>query len=247
MQYLCADALKLKRSHFVALHVGAPLMGVSVFLAYLYATGYAAETLMQAYVRVLAIVYPLVAAGVSSLVMDQETSAGGGFFLLIPPSRVKALCSKLFFMAGAGLVACFLAVMGFAYGATLIQVEYAPDFLRCLQTVLMLWACSLFLYFFHTWLGLRFGRNVNFAVAVVEMLLAALMRTGLGEMIWFFIPSAWGVRLGSLFMDAEAGTSMIFWQGSATVGCAVAFVGTVAMLGFLFVWIKKWEGRKNEE
>lgn len=243
-----ADILKLKGTRFLAIHLVTPALGVSVFLAYLYFSGYSAEILIQAYVRVLAIVYPLVAAGVSSLVADQEADAGGGFFLLTSPSRAKALWSKLLIMMGGGLVACFLAVMGFAAAAPLIQADYAPNFLTCFQATLILWACSLFLYFFHMWLGLRFGRNVNFAVAVGEVLIAALMRTGLGETVWFFVPSAWGVRLVSFFMAVPSeGAMTTTWSVSADLGSLVALTGTAVMLVFLFMWIKKWEGRKNEE
>ena len=83
-------------------------------------------------------------------------------------------------------------------------------------------------------------------MAAAEILFAALMLTGLGEVIWFFVPSAWGVRLVSLL-------SRYWLQGDMRtvpamhLGARTAAIATLLMLAALFTWFQRWEGRKGDE
>ena len=100
------------------------------------------------------------------------------------------------------------------------------------------------------WLGLGVGRSVGFAVAAGEVLLAALMMTGLGDGIWYLVPCSWGIRMVSM-------GSMLLWQAplpQAAVlkaelwrGTGAAVALTAAMAVFLFCWFARWEGRREEE
>ncbi len=241
-----SDALKLRRTPFFVVHAAVPLAAAAVFLAYLAVAGHAAPDMMAVYLQILAIGFPLVAAWVSGIVTDQETDAGGGFFLLVSRSRGFVLASKIAFMAVFGLASCCIAVLVFACGAAVLRPDFQLDIAACLLEGAVLWAAALFLYLFHTWLGLRFGRNANFAMAAFEMLLAALMITGLGETVWFVVPSAWPARLVGMVGNALLGNGA-FAQAALLLGAGIAAVGTMAAAALLFWWIRRWEGRKNEE
>lgn len=239
-----ADIIKLRKTPFFILHVVIPLVGIGIFSGYQILTNYDSNALMINYFQVLSLVYPIIAAWLTTIVTDQEIEAGGGFFLLNPASKSRTLLSKVNLLVISGLFACL--VVGGGYH---LFVNFRPDYSLPSSLIFLLvgviWCCALFLYLFHLWLGLCFGRNVNFAVAAVELLLSALLLTGLGETIWYFFPCAWGIRLIPLIASCFNGNvSDILMKIQLGMGSLVFL--TVAMIVFLFVWFRKWEGRKNE-
>ncbi|MGG5330676.1 lantibiotic immunity ABC transporter MutG family permease subunit [Enterococcus sp. AZ163] len=237
-QQLQADKLKLSKTPFFILHLVIPLLGLVAFISYQLMTHYSAEALTINYYQLLTLIYPLIATWMCTLTADQEIEAGGGFFLLNTTSRSSTLLSKLLFLIGSGLFACLFVVVGYRFIIGLFLTNYSLPFNTNLELALVIWGCALFQYFFHFWIGLCFGRNVNFAVATFELLLSALLITGLGETIWFFFPCAWGIRLIPLVAAS---------QPAIKLGFGALGIGTLLMLAFLFNWFQRWEGRKNEE
>ena len=246
LQLMRADVRKLTSTPFFVLHLAVPVVGAVTFLSYLALTDYAAESMTGVYLQAIALVFPLIVAWVCSIAADQETEASGGFFLLVAVSRARALASKLIVVVFLGLLSCVLAVFLFAGGASLLQPDYVVSWGDSFVQALILWASALFLYMLHLWVSLRFGRNVNFALAAFELLLAALMLTGLGDTIWFAVPCAWGIRMVSAVTGAtSAEFSMV--QATLPLAVVVAVVLTLAAVAFLFWWMPRWGGRKNEE
>lgn len=241
-----SDAIKLSRTPFFIVHLAIPVLGILVFAAYQRTSHYAPEQFTINYYQVLTLIYPLLAAWICAIITEQEVEAGGGFFLLSTPSPLRNLLSKLLFMVIFGLMSCLLVTLGYRGVAAMMIPEFSFPLSITFRMALLIWSCAVFAYLFHTWLGLRFSGNVSFAVATVEILLAALMLTGLGETIWFFVPSAWGVRLVSLLsrylMRGEMAT-----VPAMQLGALMAVIATLLMLVFLFTWFLHWEGRKNEE
>lgn len=242
VKQLGSDTLKLSRTPFFILHIAVPALGAVTFLWYMAITPYAPEHLTVNYFQVLALVYPILAAWLCAVVSEQEIEAGGGFFMLSTPKRAGALSSKLILLLGCGVAACLLATLGFGLFAPLAKPGFAPPLGVFVKAGLLVWGCAVFEYLFHLWLSLAFGKNMGFAVAAVEVLLAALLLTGLGETVWYFVPSAWGVRLVPLCLG-----------GSITAGGQVAFAAKLAvgyccaMAAVLFLWFRRWEGRRQEE
>jgi len=243
---ITSDAIRLNKTSFFILHLAIPVLGILCFAAYQSMTIYAPDKFAINYYQVLTLIYPLLAAWLCSIITEQEVEAGGGFFLLSTPSRAKSLLSKLIYLVLFGLAACLFVTMGYSGVIVFIRPEFSLPLSTTLRMALLVWGCAFFEYLFHTWLGLRFGRNVSFAVAAVEILFAALMLTGLGETIWFFVPSAWGVRLVSLLSRYLKGgdTATV---SAMQLGALMAVILTLLMLVFLFLWFRRWEGREKEE
>lgn len=241
---LRSDALKLKKTPFFILHLAVPVLGVLVFIIYLGITGYEPENLTVNYFMVLALVYPIVAAWLCSIVADQEVDTGGGFFILSAISRSRMLLSKLILLLIFGLLACLLATVGFGGLAPLVSGGYAPSFQLILVSALIVWGCSIFLYLFHLWLNLKFGRNVNYAAAAFELLLAALMLTGLGDTVWYLVPSAWGIRLVKLCATDIAGGNIYSFLSVPYI-ITIIVISSLVMFTLLFYWLRRWEGRKS--
>jgi len=241
---LRSDALKLKRTPFYILHMAIPVMGVLVFISYMGISAHAPESLTVNYLQVLALVYPILATWLCSVVIGQEIEAGGGFFMLTASLRRRALLSKLFFLLGFGLAACLLVIFGYGRLAPLVRKGYLPSGQMLLVSALIVWGCAIFLYLFHVWLCLRFGRNVSFAMSAVELLFSALMLTGLGETVWFLVPSAWGVRLVSLYAR-YASRQVVTTVLSISSIISIIALTTLGMLVLILAWLCRWEGRKS--
>lgn len=243
---LSSDAIRLSKTPFFIVHLAIPVLGILIFTAYQSMTIYPPEKFTVNYYQVLTLIYPLLAAWICSIITEQDVEAGGGYFLLSAPSRMKNLLSKLFFLILGSLASCLLVTLGYSAVAAIRIPDFSFPLSLTFWMALLIWGCAVFEYLFHTWLGLRFSRNVSFAVAAAEILFAALMLTGLGETIWLFVPSAWGVRLVSLL-------SRYWMQGDMStvpamqLGALVAAIVTLLMLAVLFAWFHRWEGRKNDE
>lgn len=240
-----ADSLKLAKTPFFLLHLFIPLLGIVIFLSYQLMTDYQSDLLTINYFQVLTLSYPIIAAWLTTIVIDQEIEAGGGFFLLNVPTKHLALTVKILLLITGGLFSCLIVGGGYHLLIDQLRLDYSLSSRLILLLIGVVWSCSLFQYFFHLWLGLCFGRNVNFSIAAVELLLSALLLTGLGETIWFFFPCSWGARLVPLLAD--------FFKSNNTealtkikMGGISLIILTVSMLVFLFIWFRKWEGRNNE-
>lgn len=242
---LQADILKGSRSSFFLLHLIIPAMGISVFLGYQLLTKYPANRLTINFFQVLTLIYPIIAAWLTTIISDQEIEAGSGFFLLNAPSKPIALTAKILLLILPGLFSCLFVGIGYHLILSQFFSDYSLPASLIFLLVGVVWCCSLFQYLFHLWLGLCFGRNVNFSIATVELLLCALLLTGLGETIWFFFPCSWGIRLVPLitrYFTTNSTTALM----SVQFGGAALILLSLLMLLFLFLWFYQWEGRKND-
>ncbi|WP_429959279.1 lantibiotic immunity ABC transporter MutG family permease subunit [Enterococcus sp. AZ196] len=242
---LQADILKVKRTPFLLLHLIIPLLGIVIFFSYQQWTNHQANRLTINFFQILALIYPILAAWLTTIVADQEIEAGDGFFLLSSPVKFLALSSKMVLLVIFGLLSCLFVGAGYHLILSQFRSDYSLSLALILLLVGIVWCCALFQYFFHLWLGLCFGRNVNFSVAAVELLLSALLLTGLGETIWFLFPCAWGLRMVPL-LAAYLENNSVDVLTKIQLGELSMVLLTLMMFGFLSIWFSQWEGRKNE-
>lgn len=245
---LAADWRKIRRTAFLPVHLGIPLLGALVFGLYSAVTPYGAASLAGAYFTLLAVLYPVVAALTSATLFAPEIGAGGGYFLVSSPARGRVLGAKLLYLLGFGLLSCLLATGGYGALCHLMGKGEVPLALY-LQAGVILWLSSLFLYVLHTWLDLRFGQNISFGVAAVELLLAALFRTGLGNGIWYAAPFSWGVRFLSMWFSGAVGGEAIApaaLHRELSLGGGFTLGITLAAILLLTLWFFHWEGRRDE-
>lgn len=241
-----ADVVALKRTNLFKIHLGIPVIGIVTFLAYLFATKYDPISFTDSFLMAMALIYPILIAGICEIVFEQEIEAGGCFWMLSAISRSRTLLSKLFFLLSCGLVSCLLTVLGFGLLLPLATKGALPDFGYLVFGGLIIWGCAIFLYVFHSWLALKYGRNVGFAVAAFEFLISALMLTGLGETVWLIAPSSWGARVLNLFSGMYYHRGVTFFFPKSII-ISVITITTIGMILFLFKWFQKWEGRKHLE
>ncbi|MDX5661369.1 lantibiotic immunity ABC transporter MutG family permease subunit, partial [Clostridioides difficile] len=191
IRIFCSDLIKLKRNFIILMHICIALMGMGLFLWYYKVSG--ADNILKivAYLQVIAIAFPLLSGVVCSMFVEQEYYAGNyKHMLTISNPKYLTLISKYLILVCLGFVATLVSVLGFKFGIS--KAYFTSSFYMI--SILILIGCNLFEYILHLFLSLRFGKGASIGVGIVEMLLSALLLTGLGSGIWQYFPCAWGVR-----------------------------------------------------
>lgn len=163
----------LKHSIFPLVHLVIPILGIIIFLTYLKLNNHEAIGLTVNFFQLITLCYPLIIAWVCTIVFEQEIEAGNGFYILSSISRIKSLSNKLFIIICSGLISCLIVTLGYGLLVSLLFTNINLTISILIKSAFVIWGSNLFLYFFHTWVVLQFGKNENFACAVVEILLSA--------------------------------------------------------------------------
>jgi hypothetical protein len=216
-----AEGYKLIHTSFFLIHFVVVLLGLASYFIYCFFSNYDSERIAVLFFQVMTLIYPILAAWVTNIIVELEIEANGGFYLLTEKNRKIFLVEIFIYLIVTGLVSCL--VIGIGVGSV--------------GRTLVVWECSLILYAIHCFLALQVSSNINFLCAVVEILVAALMLTGLGEGIWFIFPSAWGSRIIILLRTNDI-----------SIGILLGIILVTALIYLvLLCWIDRYEGRKVEE
>lgn len=242
-----ADFMKLKRTPLLLMHLLLPLIGMCTYSAYAAISILNVSSKISGYFQVLGMAFPTVIGVICAMVAEQELMAGNGFHLFVSSAPKAANCaSKLIVLAILGLCSTFLATFGF-YGIMNIVLKqniFPLSFYFIMAIILF--ACNMALYLFHFWLSLRFGKGASIGIGIVESLIAALMVTGLGTSIWYFIPCAWSTRMTTIWTFLSVDKHMPSYDQTALIlGTTTSTVITLLMLGLFFFWFARWEGRRS--
>lgn len=249
---LKAETLKIKHTPLLWLHLIIPLVGVGLFLFYSALSAWSTEVLVTFYFEALALAFPMLIGIVCGMAAFQEEQAGGFQNMLgVLPCRLVPFLSKFAFLAVLGLGALVASVGLYGAGFALLPGQQAVLALLYLKLAGALFASNLFLYLLHLWISLRFGKGASISVGVAGSLVAALMLTGLGEGIWYFIPWGWGVRFCDMAvikaLTAPAVEGIAFIQNETTLGWRAAGCATLFLFVLCLLWFKRWEGRSASE
>lgn len=247
-----AEGLKIKHTPLLWLHLIIPLVGVCLFLGYSALSAWDTGVLVMFYFEALALAFPMLIGIVCGMAASQEEQAGGFQNMLgVLPSRLVPFLSKFGFLAVLGLGALVAAVGLYGAGFALLPGQQAVPVQLYLELAGVLFAANLFLYLLHLWISLRFGKGASISVGVAGSLVAALMLTGLGDGIWYFIPWAWGVRFSDIAvikaLTTPAPEGLLFIQSETTMGWLVAGCATLLIFALCLLWFKRWEGRSASE
>ena len=238
-----SDFYKLRHTSIPWIHLLIPLAGAFIFLLYYH--GRAKNSIMdiKTYLEALGIAFPLLIGLISGIVIEQEEQAGGfQVMLCTSKSKCTTYLSKLILLILLGTFSIALAVGVFALGFHVVP------YLFYLKVGAALIIGNIFLYILHVFISLQFGKGASTGLGVFGSLISALMLTGLGNNIWYFLPWAWGVRFCDyivfelVYPSAGAGVAIDMKQGVFIMLFAVC----IAFVASLF-WFKKWEGRKSYE
>ncbi|MBU3100042.1 MULTISPECIES: lantibiotic immunity ABC transporter MutG family permease subunit [Clostridium] len=238
-----SDFYKLRHTSILWIHLLIPLAGAFIFLLYYHTTAKNSITDIETYLEALAIAFPLLIGLISGIVIEQEELAGN-FQVMLCTSKSKCTpyLSKSILLILLGTFSITIAVGVFALGFHVLP------YLFYLKAGVALIIGNIFLYILHVFISLQFGKGASTGLGVSGSLISALMLTGLGDYIWYFVPWAWSVRfchrmfekLNNPAFSAEIALDM---QKGALI---MLFALCITFVVSLF-WFKKWEGRKSYE
>lgn len=189
VSYTVSEFRKTKRLKFRIAHVLIPVCVDIFFLWYYRYSVWDSVTKIAAYFQVLSMGFPFLISLFCTILTEQESSAGSLFHMLSAPQRGRAFLAKLLLLILCGGFSVLLACSLFAAG-----YDGCGDHVFYAEAAMLLWGGSMPLYICHMFLSLRFPKAVSLGVGITESLLAALMVTSLGDMIWKYIPCAWSAR-----------------------------------------------------
>lgn len=269
--YLRADFKKTKGLSIRAAHIAIPVAASAVFLVCYMYSSWESHVKIEAYFQVLGIGFPFLISVFCAMLAEQELFAGAYQNLLSVPKRPAVFFSKWLLLVLSGAGAVLLASVLFGAGFSLLPGEQNVSGAFYPAAALILLCGNLFLYVLHLFLALCMNKGVTLGAGIVESLLSALLLTGMGEGVWFFVPPAWGPRLVTVLLracDMPAGYAA---GGHATGGpvygaaflqkfnayvmidtdCRTALLTcaalTVGALAAFLLWARRWDGVRGNE
>lgn len=207
---LKSEAIRLKHTPLLWVHLIVPLLGAAVFLGYYSFSGWGSAAKVQAYLQVVSCSWPFLCGIICALAEEMEAEGGWQNFLILPQRKYQALLAKWLVLLVAGFMACLLAVVGLAAVYRFFPEGTVFPFSVYLQEAVLIWMGQAVVYLLHLALSLRFGKTVSIGVGTAGSLLAFLMLTGLGDGIWMFFPWAWSCRGCSYLLLYAAGSGPNF-------------------------------------
>ncbi|WP_340026455.1 lantibiotic immunity ABC transporter MutG family permease subunit [Paenibacillus sp. FSL K6-1096] len=244
---LKADLLKMRRTPFLLIHLLTPLIGAALFMAYYTISSAGEGVKVMAFLQSVACAFPTVIGLVCAMAAEQEATAGGfQGMLVLPAARSTTYASKLLLLLGFSLGAVLLIFVLFSLGFAGLLGQDRHGILFYLTGAVILFASNILLYLVHFALSLRFGRGISIGIGITGSLLAALMLTGLGDILWPYIPFAWGGRFLSLLELRHSGSWQPFADTGLAAGVSVCIAGTIAAGVLSMLWFYKWEGRSAD-
>ena len=184
-----AELWKMRHTVLYPLHLGIPLLGAAVFLAYGWFAGRSGPGLLSGYVEAIGVALPFVISVVCSGNIRLEEENHFQIFLGVNKHRWKNFLTKFCVLTGMGFLSIAAAVLIFGAGLGCF-VERNPavqiPWMLYLQLTAVLFLGAVPLYLEHLFLNLKFSGMVSqcgcgavFAVGLVSY------RTGRRKMAIF--------------------------------------------------------------
>lgn len=242
-----ADFMKMRRTSFYWIHISMPIIGILIFLGYYSFSVWSAESKVLAYLEVISISFPFLIGIVCSMVVEQEFMAGRFKEILSTEwGKRKNILSKIIMLLLMALFSLILAICGFLVGFQFILKQNVLPLSFFIYSILFIFASQIFLYLFHIWLSLFLGKGASITMGIFESLSAALLLTGLGEGIWYFIPCVWAARFCDYFVANWSGSiGMISIISEVKIGVISSIVITILFGIYLGIRINFFEGREE--
>lgn len=248
-----SEVMKMRGTFALWVHLALPLLGIVLFsLYYSRMQIWDPLTKASAYLQVTGIAYPFVIGVVCSGSIQLEENVGMQFLSGTGSRKTTGILLKLGTLLLMSFFSNALAVIGFGtvFGSILKQDVLGISF-YFMETLLIFLSVAV-LYLFHMYLSLQFSKAASIGAGIVETLIGALLLTGLGEGIWYYIPCAWAsrfaeytVQLGQMG-EMEQKMHTVLRQELERGVTGMAVITVVVFLLFL-LWSYHFEGRKGME
>lgn len=255
---LRAEALRLRRSPLVPLHLACALAAGAACGAYFAYAPWDTAMGTDAFTQLLGAMMPLMAGIVCGLDADAEGEATGYAALLATPSRRIALAARLAMLWLMGTVTLTLAVGLFAGILSLMGRDpFEAGVWAGATAGLAFGSAPLYLLLYAV--ALRWGRNATIAAGAAGLMLAFFSVGGLahglmtseltaaGANALSYLPTSWPALLGSLPVELAVAGDPVGTAQAASVAsrlgslCALCGGASVLFAGAAMTWISRFE------
>lgn len=244
---LKSDLYKIFHTPLWLIHLVIPVIGIVLFVWYYSFSLWDELNKLSAYIQTLSVTFPVLIGIITSVLAEMEQKAGEFQPLLVAAnSKYIPHISKLILLVLFGFVSALLAMMGF--GVCFMSMGYTTfTFLFYVKTAILLLMSVLPLYLLQYIVSFLFGKGFSIGLGIVGGLLSALLLTGLGDGIWWYLP--WGITARfseSLLMSSLTNIEFLQYNG---IMQSVIFIllFSMAFIALLILMFNKWEGRKSED
>lgn len=237
---IICDIKKTKKLYFHTLHFIIAILSPIIFLLYYSYVNWDNESKLLGYFQILGMGFPILISLFSVMLIEQELNAASFQNMLSILKRLPLFYSKLILLIVNGTFSIFLASIIFGLGNIYIIKQSPINISFYLLFGFILISTNILLYIFHLFLSLRFNKGVSIIIGIIESLINALLVTGLGENIWYYVPSAYASRLISHIIKNVFDTKCIF----SIFSCIILTIFSIILFSF---WAYNWEGQHSSD
>lgn len=239
------ECYKLLHSSLLFIHLLIPIIGAAAMLAYYSISTWNEINKVSAYLQLLSMAFPVLVGVITSMSAEREAQAGTFQILLTAPCRkfiphaASAAMLMLFGYLSAIIAVCGFGVLFRFMGYTGFSLTFY------LQAATLLFIGCAPLYLLHYLVAFSFGKGACLGLGIVGSLLSALLLTGLGDVIWTFLP--WGISIRLVTALSMTPRNLLSAFPDALKAYCFLIALSITLIVILAFWSRVWEGRKNEE
>lgn len=239
-----AEFYKLKHTGILPLHIVVPLAYSFLYFLLIKTTtlkNYSDSDLIEYFFVLLGGGFPILISVITAKFVDLEETAGN-FQLILSSEKSRAFSylGKFLVIILLGLFSSFLAIFSFYF------LFGRGNFTNRIILGTLCRFSTIFIYSLHLFLAFRVSRAVSIGLGFFESLVGFLSMTVLGDILWYYIPSSWPLRIPASFLKINL-------LGSAFVKAeflkSLKFAPLITGLGLIFSLVRfsKWEGENFNE
>lgn len=236
-----SELYKLLHSSLAYVHLFVPILGITVFLAYYTISPWDEPEKVSGYLQILAMIFPVLIAVITTITSDMEAQTGFFQGLLGVPCEKKVIhITKLGVLLMFGLISALMAVVGFGILFHWMgNISFSTSFY--IKAAVLLFSGNIPLYIVHYMISFAFPKGMGLGLGIVGSLLTALLLTGLGDRIWYYLPWGISIRMCSIFVENEV-ENLIFteWTGVRN-GLGFMIAASIFLFLLFIFWGIKWE------
>ena len=244
-RYLRADFLKMKNLPVLWAHIWIPIAINALFLSYYAFTGWSASAKIIGFFESVGAGFPILIGIFTADVMEHEQNAGRFQNLLSQPRKTTAFLSKVIFLLPLGLFSVVLTAVIFGAGFRMIANNCGTRMITYLTAALMMWCSAIPLYIVQMIIAFRFGKGASVGTGLFSGLLGALMLTGLGRLVWEYVPPSWTGRMPVTYLRVVVGTPNAVNELKKAI--PIVCVVTIMSLLCYRLWASRFEGDRITE
>lgn len=242
---LLAEFKKRKRSLFLLLHLGVPLVFPGALVMYFLSRNHSisSEASYVIFFELIGVGTPVIISIICGIVADSENEAGHFQNMLgIIQSKSISFMSQTAMLIFSYSAALFLTIFIYSLSLTfLVGVDEVSHTLYYLTGIIFT-GTSVFQYGFYQVIGYKYGIGISSLCGFGGLIIAALSLTAIGEKVWAFLPWAWANRFSEYVTDITFVSDPML-----VIGGYSFLILTIGMIVLSIVWINRWTGRNTTD